>query len=180
MTISEVDHSAIVSQVEWLADRKKILIQGKELSKHKDRADAERHRLPMPSVEKAYIFNNPARINENRIPLDSRIARVLGVLDAAFAQPPTLKQLSLEAHLSTSRLQHLFKKALGRSLKRYVSERRAQVAGELLEHTADPVSSICYAVGYRSLPAFANAFKSHFGQAPRSYRHSRWYGHLES
>ena len=52
-------HPPIVSRSEWLAERKKLLTAEKELTKHYDRVNAERRRLPMVRVEKDYVFDGP-------------------------------------------------------------------------------------------------------------------------
>jgi predicted dithiol-disulfide oxidoreductase (DUF899 family) len=49
----------IVSQEEWLVERKKLLAHEKELTKHYDRVNAERRRLPMVKLEKEYSFDGP-------------------------------------------------------------------------------------------------------------------------
>jgi predicted dithiol-disulfide oxidoreductase (DUF899 family) len=46
----------IVSRDEWLAERKKHLEHEKELTRHHDRVNAERRRLPMVKIEKGYLF----------------------------------------------------------------------------------------------------------------------------
>src|SRR4030095_11898803 len=51
-----IAHPAIVSEDEWLVERKKLLGQEKELTKHYDRVNAERRRLPMVMIEKDYVF----------------------------------------------------------------------------------------------------------------------------
>src|SRR5450432_3396727 len=60
MTINTTPHPRIVSQDEWLAERKKLLAEEKELTKHHDRVNAERRRLPMVKIEKDYVFDGPA------------------------------------------------------------------------------------------------------------------------
>jgi len=50
-------HPQIVSRDEWLMARETLLAHEKELTKHQDKISAERRRLPMVKVEKAYIFN---------------------------------------------------------------------------------------------------------------------------
>jgi predicted dithiol-disulfide oxidoreductase (DUF899 family) len=57
MTTSTTAHPQIVSQEEWLAERKKFLLQEKELTKHYDRVNATRRRLPMVKIEKEYVFD---------------------------------------------------------------------------------------------------------------------------
>ena len=59
MTTSTTPHPPIVSRAEWLAERKKLLPHEKELTKHYDRVNAERRRLPMVKIEKDYVFDGP-------------------------------------------------------------------------------------------------------------------------
>jgi predicted dithiol-disulfide oxidoreductase (DUF899 family) len=58
-TTSTIAHPPIVSRSEWLAERKKLLTAEKELTKHYDRVNADRRRLPMVKVEKDYVFDGP-------------------------------------------------------------------------------------------------------------------------
>lgn len=48
-----------VSQEEWLAARKELLKEEKELTRARDRINAKRRRMPMVKVEKEYEFNGP-------------------------------------------------------------------------------------------------------------------------
>jgi predicted dithiol-disulfide oxidoreductase (DUF899 family) len=59
MTTTTIPHPPIVSQEEWLAERKKLLTHEKELTQQYDRVNAERRRLPMVKVEKSYVFEGP-------------------------------------------------------------------------------------------------------------------------
>ena len=59
MTKDDVAHPPIVSRDQWLAERKKLLEHEKELTKHHDRVNAERRRLPMVKIEKDYVFDGP-------------------------------------------------------------------------------------------------------------------------
>jgi predicted dithiol-disulfide oxidoreductase (DUF899 family) len=59
MTATEVPHPPIVSREQWLSERKKLLAQEKELTKHYDRVNAERRRLPMVKIDKSYVFHGP-------------------------------------------------------------------------------------------------------------------------
>jgi predicted dithiol-disulfide oxidoreductase (DUF899 family) len=59
MTTSTIAHPPIVSREQWLAERKKLLADEKELTKHYDRINAERRRLPMVKIEKEYVFEGP-------------------------------------------------------------------------------------------------------------------------
>lgn len=56
---STIPHPPIVSRHQWLAERKKLLAHEKELTKQRDRVNAERRRLPMVKLEKDYVFDGP-------------------------------------------------------------------------------------------------------------------------
>ncbi|MDQ2987288.1 MAG: DUF899 domain-containing protein [Armatimonadota bacterium] len=47
----------IASHSEWLAERKRLLVDEKASTKEKDRINAERRRLPMVKVDKVYEFD---------------------------------------------------------------------------------------------------------------------------
>src|ERR1700730_954611 len=59
MTTSTIPHPRIVSRDQWLTERKKLLADEKELTRHCDRVNAERRRLPMVKIEKDYVFEGP-------------------------------------------------------------------------------------------------------------------------
>jgi predicted dithiol-disulfide oxidoreductase (DUF899 family) len=59
MTTSTIPQPRIVSRDEWLAERKKLLAEEKELTKHHDRVNAARRRFPMVKIEKDYVFDGP-------------------------------------------------------------------------------------------------------------------------
>ncbi|GAA0471216.1 hypothetical protein Ade02nite_34560 [Paractinoplanes deccanensis] len=49
----------IVSREQWLAARLELLAREKELTKARDRLNADRRRLPMVRIDKAYAFEGP-------------------------------------------------------------------------------------------------------------------------
>jgi predicted dithiol-disulfide oxidoreductase (DUF899 family) len=49
----------VVSRDEWLAARKELLTKEKELTRARDRVNADRRRLPMVRVDKRYTFEGP-------------------------------------------------------------------------------------------------------------------------
>jgi predicted dithiol-disulfide oxidoreductase (DUF899 family) len=50
-------HPPIASQDNWLAKRIVLQTHEKELTKHRDRVNAERRQLPMVKIEKEYVFD---------------------------------------------------------------------------------------------------------------------------
>jgi len=59
MTATVTAMPPVVSREEWLAKRLPLLEKEKELTRQKDRINAERRRLPMVKVEKSYEFDTP-------------------------------------------------------------------------------------------------------------------------
>ena len=55
----QIPHPPIANEEEWLAERKKLLTKEKELTRQKDRVNAERRQLPMVKVTKQYNFDGP-------------------------------------------------------------------------------------------------------------------------
>ncbi|WP_211328615.1 DUF899 domain-containing protein [Thermomonospora umbrina] len=49
----------VVSRAEWLAARKELLAKEKELTRARDRVNADRRRLPMVRVDEPYTFQGP-------------------------------------------------------------------------------------------------------------------------
>ena len=58
-TTIAIPHPPIVSRDQWLAERRKLLVDEKELTEHYDRVNAQRRRLPMVKIEKDYVFDGP-------------------------------------------------------------------------------------------------------------------------
>jgi predicted dithiol-disulfide oxidoreductase (DUF899 family) len=60
-----MDTQRIVSQEEWLAERKELLAKEKELTRAKDEVAASLRRLPMVEIDKKYVFqgtNGPVEL----------------------------------------------------------------------------------------------------------------------
>lgn len=59
MTAYKTEQLRVVSQTEWLENRKKLLEEEKELTRLRDRVSAQRRNLPWVKVEKNYVFDGP-------------------------------------------------------------------------------------------------------------------------
>ena len=57
--LSKMKTPAIVSPEEWNAERKKMLVREKEVTRARDALAAERRRMPWMLVEKDYVFDGP-------------------------------------------------------------------------------------------------------------------------
>ncbi len=54
-----MSYPPVVSRPEWLAARKKLLAQEKQLTRARDKVNSDRRRLPMVKVDKEYVFDGP-------------------------------------------------------------------------------------------------------------------------
>jgi predicted dithiol-disulfide oxidoreductase (DUF899 family) len=57
MEINKLPHPPIMLQSQWLVDREALQVHEKELTKQRDRVNAERRRLPMVKIEKNSVFD---------------------------------------------------------------------------------------------------------------------------
>jgi predicted dithiol-disulfide oxidoreductase (DUF899 family) len=59
MSTATLARPKVVSQAEWLAASKQLLIKEKNLTREKDALSAERRELPWVKVDKEYVFDSP-------------------------------------------------------------------------------------------------------------------------
>jgi predicted dithiol-disulfide oxidoreductase (DUF899 family) len=58
-TVRGIENRKVVSQNEWLAARKKFLVEEKKFSKLRDKLNLQRRKLPWVKIEKGYVFDGP-------------------------------------------------------------------------------------------------------------------------
>jgi len=56
MSQSAMEQPKVVSQAEWIAARKELLVKEKKLTRQRDELAAERQKLPWVRVDKKYVF----------------------------------------------------------------------------------------------------------------------------
>src|SRR5579862_8867918 len=59
MTTNIIDQPEVVSEEQWLAARKELLVKEKELTRAHDALCVERRALPWVKVQKSYVFEGP-------------------------------------------------------------------------------------------------------------------------
>ncbi len=109
------------------------------------------------------------RYGEN-LRFDRRLEAARTYLDQHFHQTIYLKHLSTVANLSPRQLSELFKRQLGTTPQRYLTEKRMQLARQLLEERELSIQSIADKVGYNSIASFSDRFRKHFGHPPSYFR----------
>jgi AraC-like DNA-binding protein len=104
--------------------------------------------------------------------MDRRIRDVLSLLESEWRRNHRLEDLATAVNLRPSRLEHLFKAIVKRSIREVIHTRRLEEAAKLIATTYERISEIVYFVGFRDVSNFNHAFRSRFGMSPREYRAS--------
>jgi transcriptional regulator GlxA family with amidase domain len=104
--------------------------------------------------------------------LDLRVARALRAMQQEPARPFRVAELAKVAGASRATFARLFIAATGRTPIRFLTERRLELAAQLLVTTQAPLSHIAERTGYKTEFALSRAFKRHHGLAPAHYRGS--------
>ena len=102
--------------------------------------------------------------------MDKRITDVLTLLEREWRRDHRLEDLATSVNLRPSRLEHLFKEAVKRSIREVIQTRRLDEAAKLIGASYERISEIVYFVGFRDVPNFNHAFRRRFGMSPREYR----------
>ncbi|MGO1286061.1 MAG: helix-turn-helix domain-containing protein [Brachybacterium sp.] len=111
--------------------------------------------------------------NPRRHQLDERVLRVLEHIDAHLGEELDMARLADVAHLSPSRLAHLFSAQVGTPPARYIEAQRMELAARLLELTDDPVTAVARRVGFRDALYFSRRFRAQHGVSPSAHRKHR-------
>jgi two-component system response regulator YesN len=100
----------------------------------------------------------------------NRIRPAINCIDAHYDQALTLADIARAAHLSPSRLAHLFKEQVGMTVIDYVTTVRIERAKRLLLATARSCTEIGFEVGYNNQSYFTRTFRAAVGMTPRQFR----------
>lgn len=103
-------------------------------------------------------------------PMDYRINEILAVIEKGLPVPPDQEKLAEMANLSISRLNHLFRQEVGKTINQYVKTRRLETARDLLRETNLRIKEICFQIGITDNTHFVREFKKFSGLYPKGYR----------
>lgn len=98
------------------------------------------------------------------------IDHALWFIETHFGGDLTLEQIAREVNMSHHYLTRAFGAVTGRSLMRYVRERRLSEAAKRLNAGAGDILTIALESGYSSHEAFTRAFRDLFGLTPEALR----------
>jgi AraC-like DNA-binding protein len=107
---------------------------------------------------------------------DPQMSAAINAMHHDPARRWTLQALAARAGMSRSSFAQKFKQTVGASPMDYLTRWRMLLAGDRLENSNDPISTIALSLGYESESAFSTAFKRVMASTPRKYGPSRSVG----
>ena len=126
--------------------------------------------LLLQKVKKRSDSDAQVNLNANDI---EKIFHIRKVVLENLIDPLSIKQLSIKAGMSVSKLQSCFKQVFGKSISQYALSEKMQLAKQLLDSKNYSVSEVGYKIGYSNLSHFTKAFFNEFGIKPKSYLNSK-------
>lgn len=99
-----------------------------------------------------------------------KLCNVRDLMRDCFEHELTLTDLSEEAELSEWHFLRAFRQAFGETPHSFLTRVRLERAKELLTVSSQPVTEICFEVGFNSLGSFSTLFSRQVGLSPAEYR----------
>lgn len=106
------------------------------------------------------------------------IFKCTAYIEQHFKSEISAETIARDLHVSVSTLFHCFKKELGISLHKYITQKRLIYAHRLLSENVQP-SKVCFECGYNNYTAFYKAYVKMFGISP-SGEHRRVKNHADT
>ena len=111
----------------------------------------------------------PMRVSSDADGLD-KVERAISHMSEQYDQNVLLADVATLVGMSESAFSRLFARATGNNFTRFLNRIRVARACELLSSTNDPITEICYQVGYNNVANFNRRFRELKGLTPREYR----------
>jgi len=102
--------------------------------------------------------------------IPSSIRKSIIYIQHHFREPLSLDEIASYAGISANYFSECFKKHTGTSFQEHLQGKRLQFASALLSSSILPITEVCYAAGFNTLPNFERAFKKKYEQSPREFR----------
>ena len=107
---------------------------------------------------------------EDDTAVQTMVQKAVGIIEAQYAQPITLRDLAEELHFSPGYLSVRIKQQIGMNFSEYLLHVRMREARRLLVQTDEKIAEIARKVGYTDQFYFSRLFKRATGRTPSEYR----------
>lgn len=115
------------------------------------------------------IFINRV-IRTTRKDLTSPVYKAQEYIYANFRSISNVNEIAQQINISTSYLQHLFKKETGQSLIQFITKQKVKQAKHDLIFTKNSIEEIAYDLGFNNQGQLSNVFKKVTGMTPITFR----------
>ncbi|MDO4285865.1 MAG: AraC family transcriptional regulator [Eubacteriales bacterium] len=99
-----------------------------------------------------------------------RLRHMISFLQGRYQEPVRVGQIAESAAISTRECQRIFRRVVGMTPGRYVTEMRLQQAKRLLAEGDLPLLEICARCGFQDQSYFTKLFREKTGSSPAKYR----------
>ncbi len=103
----------------------------------------------------------------------SRLQLILEYIHAHYEEPLSLRDISLQIHLTKETCCRLFKKMTGKTIRQYLTDYRISQSIPLLLSGRYSVSQISQITGFSNSSRFASAFRERTEKNPKEYLHPK-------
>lgn len=125
-------------------------------------------------IGEEYLKNDatPAEVNalQRQLSGEDAFNRALDYLNRNYMDDMTLDSLAAYAGFSRYTLSRMFRQHTGKTFTQYLSQRRVDMAMELLSSTRMPVTQVALQCGFNSIATFNRVFRDVKGCTPTQYR----------
>lgn len=120
------------------------------------------------------VFRDVERVGAVRqatkVEVYKRVHRAKDYMHACLAESLTLVDIAQVAAMSPHHFLRAFKQVFNVTPHVYLTQKRIERAQWLLMQTFQPITTVCFEVGFESLGSFSTLFKRHVGVSPREFR----------
>lgn len=106
-------------------------------------------------------------------PTCPQMSEVFRFIESSYYKPITLCDVAQAVGYSPAYLTNLMRRHTGKSVHRWIVERRMAQALSLLQETEQAVNQIAQAVGYQDACHFSRYFRQLYGTSPQAWRSAR-------
>ena len=113
------------------------------------------------------VRNQMSRPVKNK---NASISFARAYIDEYYMTEINLKEIASNAGYCPDRFRNIFKKEVGISPKKYILQKRLELAEKMLVQTNNSMEDICFSVGFQYYSHFSLFFKEKTGLSPLEYR----------
>ncbi|WP_433836241.1 helix-turn-helix domain-containing protein [Flavobacterium anhuiense] len=96
--------------------------------------------------------------------------KIRKVMEGHIKMPAAVEEIAFLCNMSSSAFKRKFHILYRTSPQKWLTEKRLQLAAELLKTRTEIPSQVYYKVGYKNHSSFSAAFRQYFGQTPSDYQ----------